>query len=239
MRAIVLAAGVGRRFGPRTKKLPKCLIPLGRTGQTLLSRYLKSFKALGIRDVVIVCGHQRKKIFRFCAKEGAGLNIRFVVNNQYRRGSVVSLHSASAHLDSDTLVMDADVFFPTEALRRLLASRKKSAFLLDTRSKGAGEEMMVMSKNGRAVAVSKKILPGLKVVGETTGIVKLSARDAGMLKKILAGFIRKNILDVEYETAYTRLLRQKKVGVMKIDGFFWSEMDFPEDLAVILKNIKP
>lgn len=236
MRAIVLAAGVGRRFGPATSNLPKCLIPLGLPGRTLLSRYLESFRALGIRDVVIVCGHRREKIIRACVRDGAGLDIRFVVNRRFRRGSIVSLYAASRRLDSDVLIMDADVYFPAEALRRLLRSRQKSAFLLDRRSTSAGEEMMVMSKGGRLAAVSKKTVPGLRIVGEATGILKLSAADAAELRKILSGFIRRKILDVEYEETYTRLLRDRKVGFVDVGGLFWREMDFPEDLRAILRR---
>ena len=48
MKAIVLAAGVGKRLWPVTQHKPKCLIEIG--GQTLLSRYLESLASVKIRD---------------------------------------------------------------------------------------------------------------------------------------------------------------------------------------------
>ncbi len=95
MKAIVLAAGVGRRFGKKTKTLPKCLIPLGKSGETLLSRYLDSFRALDLKDIVLIVGHEKEKIKRECLKKGSGLSIKFIFNKDYRKGSVVSLYSAS------------------------------------------------------------------------------------------------------------------------------------------------
>ena len=159
-KAIVLAAGVGRRFGEAARRTPKCLLPLG-GGQTLLGRYLDSFRQAGVRDVVIVRGHLKEKIAGECRRRGAGLKIRFIDNPDYTRGSILSLFRASRELDGPVLIMDADFYFPPAALDRLLASDKPSAFLVDTRSISTGEEMMVLAKNGRLASITKKPDPAL------------------------------------------------------------------------------
>src|SRR3989344_4821516 len=141
MRVILLAAGVGRRFGRITNALPKCLIPLGRNGRHLLSRYLDSFRTLGLKEIIIVVGHGRQKIIQACHKEGKGLQIRFISNKDYRKGSVLSLYKASGAMNQDCLIMDADVYFPTYALKRLLDSRHKDCFFVDRSSKSTGAEM--------------------------------------------------------------------------------------------------
>lgn len=234
-RAIVLAAGVGKRFGKMTRRTPKCLIPIGRTN--LLRRYLDAFRETGIRDVVLVVGHEAGQIRRECRRFGRGLRIRFISNKNFRRGSVVSLHCAGRHLNCNVLVMDADVFFPAESLEKLHKSRPSSAFLTDPRSKSTGEEMMLMAKKDRLFSIAKKIDPSLKIVGEATGIVKFSKKDAARLKEILAGFIREKILDVEYEEAYARLMKEVRLGVVPVEGF-WSEMDFEADRKKILRHVQ-
>lgn len=238
MRAIVLAAGVGKRFGKRTQALPKCLIPLGPPKNNLLRRYLDTFRICGIWDVVIVVGHLKEKIKKECARSGASLRIRFLENKNYTKGSVLSLHTASKELNADVLVMDADVYFPPEALQKLLDSKQKSAFLTDTGSKSAGEEMMLMEKNGRLWAIAKKIDPSLRIVGEATGIVKFKKSDAVFLRKTLVDFVKEKNIDVEYEDAYARLLKRRKLGIVKMSGMFWSEMDFEEDLQTIRRHPK-
>ena len=176
MKIILLAAGRGKRFGRRTALLPKCLIPLG-GGQTLLRRYLDTFRTLGLRDVVIVVGHQKARIKRACLRWAGGLTVRFVDNPRYRLGSIVSLWQARQELDTDCVIMDADVFFSPNALKPLI-NAKGSAFLMDPSSKSSGEEMMLMARGDRLVKIAKRTDPSLKIKGEATGFLKLTARDA-------------------------------------------------------------
>jgi len=237
MKAILLAAGVGKRFGGATKTLPKCLIPIDRRGENLLSRYFDAFRKIGVKEVVIVCGHLREKIKAECRKKGSGLHIRFILNKAYRKGSVVSLFTARHEFDGGCVIMDADVYFPAEALKRLLRW-KRSCFLVDRRVKSSGEEMMLMAKNGRPFHISKKMEPRLKILGENVGFLKLAPRDAPVLRRALEKFIREKRTGVEYEETYNILMRKRKIGLVPMDGYFWTEMDFPEDRAKIVAHLK-
>lgn len=237
MKAILLAAGAGRRFGEKTKTLPKCLIPLGNKGETLLSRYLDSFRKLEILDVVMVCGHQQEKIKKECRRKGRGLRIRFLFNKDYAKGSVVSLYTARDEFDETCLIMDADVYFETRTLKRLIDSRLQSAFLIDPRVKGAGEEMMVMARHGTPCLISKKIDPRLEILGEATGFFKISHADGMLLRKTLQDFVLAGRTGGEYEEAYNGLMRKRKVGVEKIGSEFWKEMDFKEDWEKIVSHL--
>ena len=236
MKAILLAAGRGKRFGKRTKTLPKCLIPIGPKSEHLLSRYLDSFRKLGLTDVVIVVGHLKSQVMQECRRHGQGLHIRFIENTRYKLGSIVSLHCAIREFNHDILIMDADVYFETKALKKIL-TLKKSAFLVDTRSKSAGEEMMLMARGGRPVQISKKVNPDLSIIGEATGFFKVIKKDAKLLAGILKTMVQNGITEVEYEDAYNRLMKKTAPSYAKIDGF-WSEMDFEEDLKKIRARAK-
>ncbi len=236
MKVILLAAGRGRRFGRRTERLPKCLIPLA-PKKNLLTRYLDSFRKLGLKDVVLVVGHEKEKIVRECVEKGRGLSIKFLVNRDYSLGSIVSLFTAREEMDDDCLVMDADVFFETRALKPLLRSRS-TAFLIDPRSKSAGEEMMVMARNGHPARISKKVDPKLEILGEATGFFKLKKADAKRLAAILQKMVRAGKTHVEYEDSYNELMKGRRAGVVKISGF-WTEMDFEEDLKRIRTKLRP
>lgn len=231
--AIVLAAGVGKRLGALTRKTPKCLVPLTKNGHCLLRRYFEIFKAAGIREVALVVGYQKEKIIAAAGRWAGNLKVRFIKNPKFRRGSILSLCLASSELNRPVLIMDADVFFPLEALERLIHSEPRNAFLIDPLSKSSGEEMMLMSKNGKPWAISKTPDPSLGILGEATGIVKLDTQAAGFLRKILAGYCRRDDLDREYEDAYCRLLQKKKIGAVSMEGFFWSEIDFKKDLEKV------
>ncbi len=230
-KVVLLAAGRGKRFGKRTKRLPKCLIPLDSKGKNLLSRYLDAFRELKLLDITVVVGHEKEQIVSECVEKGRGLSIRFLENREYQRGSIVSLFTASGEMTDDCLVMDADVFFEANSLKKILKARKTS-FLLDPRSRFTGEEMMVMAKNKRPVRVAKTIDPDLKILGEAVGFLFVKKKDAKSLAHILKQMISAGKKDVEYEESYNELMKQKVFSYEKISGF-WTEMDFEEDLEKI------
>ncbi len=235
MKVILLAAGRGRRFGRGTAQCPKCLVPLGTRGENLLSRYLTSFRSLGLREVAIVVGHRKEKILHECAKKGHGLSIRFIENTAYAKGSLLSLFAASHELDENCLIMDADVFFPTKALKRLVNSKHRSSFLIDPRSRSSGEEMMVMARKNHTVRIAKKIDSSLQILGEAVGFLKIGKEDGKILRAILKNFVRRGNADVEYEESYNALMKKRMIGVEKIHEF-WTEMDFEEDLKKIKRH---
>ncbi len=55
VKAVVLAAGPGRRLGPLTRELPKTLLPLGESG-TILDLVLANLAAVGVGEVAVVTG---------------------------------------------------------------------------------------------------------------------------------------------------------------------------------------
>ncbi len=234
--AVLLAAGVGKRFGAATKLTPKCLLPLP-DGGTLLERYLHAFRVAGLRNVTIVVGHQQHLIKAACRKHGQGLKIRFRTNRRYRLGSVVSLWTAQQDLLNGAIVLDADVHFPPDLLRKLREDRNEAAFLMDPRAKSTGEEMILQAdrKTGNIVKISKPLDPGLKPLGEATGIFKAGPKAGRKLAAILDRMVRRGTVNCEYEDAYCELMKSFSPACVPVGDVFWTEIDFPSDLAKIKK----
>src|SRR3989441_986395 len=105
MKAIILAAGVGKRIGAATRNRPKCLHEFG--GRSLLVRYLDALLAVGVKSAVLVVGHRQELIRDAVGESYRGLAIRYVVNDQYHRGSLYSLWLARGSFDDDLLIMEA------------------------------------------------------------------------------------------------------------------------------------
>ena len=81
--AIVLAAGRSSRMGR-----PKAALPLG-DGDTFLTRIVRTFRAAGVQDVIVVVGHDAEAIVASFAE--SDLPARFVMNAAYDRGQLSSL----------------------------------------------------------------------------------------------------------------------------------------------------
>ena len=88
MKAVILAAGIGRRLQVLTQN-PKCLLPIG--GKTLLSRYLDNLEHVRISHVTIVVGYKEELIREAVSAWPGSLPVDFIVNEQYERGSIGSV----------------------------------------------------------------------------------------------------------------------------------------------------
>jgi choline kinase len=238
VRAIILAAGVGRRLSPFTLSKPKCLLPVG--GRSLLERMLESLDGAGSDEVLLVVGHCQEQIRERIGSRFGRLPVRYVQNPDYLKGSVRSLWSCREDLRGDLLVMDADVLFPSEFLRRLIAAPSPSAFLLDQDFADTGEEMKLFVRGDRVVAIRKTVLPeAYDRVGEGVGFFKCAAVHAEPLRECLEETVTREPEETEYEVALDRLLRRVKVGYVDISGLPWTEIDFPEDLRRAEEEVLP
>ena len=63
MKAVVLAAGEGRRLRPLTGSMGKGMIPVG--NEPILSYVLRSLSSVNIRDIIMVVGYQKEKVMNY------------------------------------------------------------------------------------------------------------------------------------------------------------------------------
>lgn len=237
MRAVILAAGVGKRLWPVTQHKPKCLIEIG--GQTLLSRYLEVLASVQIRDITIVVGYKQEMIRDAVGTQHRGVSISYLVNEEFHRGSISSLWIARSALSDDVVIMDADVLFHREILRRLVASPFTNCLLMDDTVKQTGEECMVVVAGGRVIALSKKMPERYDVAGEGVGFLKVRRADTAHVIGSLKGYIDQGRWEMEYEDGLLQYFQDVKVGHEKIGGLPWTEIDFPEDITRAEREILP
>jgi choline kinase len=237
MKAIIFAAGVGRRLQTVTQGKPKCLVEIG--GRTLLSRHVKCLTQLGIDSIVLVIGFAQEAIREAMAKESSTREIRWVVNKQFVRGSITSLWAARDEMDDDVVLMDADVLYAPEILARLVRSSHSSALLMDETVKQESEECMIAAQNGRVLSLSKTLPAEYDEAGEGVGFLRVQKQDIPSLLQSVQACIEAGKLDMEYEDALTTFFHDVPVGYEKIGGLPWIEIDFPEDIQRAAKQILP
>ncbi len=237
MKAIILAAGVGKRLWQVTQHRPKCLIEIG--GRTLLARYLDGIAGVGIKQVVIVVGYKQEMIRAAVGPGLFGVDVRYLPSEQYQRGSITSLWLARHELDDDMMIMDADVLFHRQILRRLIESSWPTALLLDETVKQQTEECMAVVRGGRVVALTKRMPDRYDFAGEGVGFLKVRRADCPALVSSLKTHIDRGELDMEYEDALREFFESVRVGFEKIGGLPWTEIDFPQDVARAERDILP
>ncbi len=157
----MLAAGIGSRL-VSGEIAPKPLKPVA--GVPLLVRILRTLRAEGIREVVVVTGYKEELIRRALAAESSrGLAITYVNNTQYDRKNGVSLLAAREHVIPGTLLTMADHLYAPAIVRRLAAldlPTRGAALAVDydiPRCFDLDDATKVRVERGRIVDIGKEI----------------------------------------------------------------------------------
>ena len=243
MKAIMLAAGVGRRlYGDDYEQPPKCLLEFG--NKTLMQRHLENLQALSIDAMTLVLGHRADTILDSAQVHAADGFINPVFNPYYRGGPVVSLWMARDVLRSgdDIIFMDADVLYQPEMLERLVHSNHDNCFLFDREIEDGDEPVRLCLADGTPVDFGKNIEGDFDQVGEWPGFLKLSPAVAAKIADALDGYIDSARMHVAYEPAMRDVLKTEPKGTFGIEDvsdMAWIEIDFVEDLDRVRDEILP
>ncbi|MFC1590739.1 NTP transferase domain-containing protein, partial [Candidatus Omnitrophota bacterium] len=139
MKAVILAAGIGKRLRGYFDK-PKCLLEIN--GKSLINAYLHELRRLGVEDTVVVVGYKKDVIIEEVKRLGIPGKVIFVENPDYSKGSILSLCAARKEFNDDIILMDGDVYFESEVLSRIIKSKYADCLLIDRNYKNDGEAMI-------------------------------------------------------------------------------------------------
>lgn len=157
MKALIIAAGQGKRLNNLTKGKPKGLIRL--LGLSLLERVILTAKQAGIYEFLVVTGYLGDRIRKELG-DGSDYNVRitYIENKEWRRGNGVSVLKARESLKEDFILLMSDHIFDGRILKKLIDYNLRSSVVLavDKREPLPGDTM-VLERRGKIVEIGKKI----------------------------------------------------------------------------------
>ncbi|MDD1757573.1 MAG: nucleotidyltransferase family protein, partial [Methanotrichaceae archaeon] len=114
MKAVILAAGEGRRCRPLTQTRSKVMLPIG--NRPFMEHAILALAASGVKDILIVVGYQKEKIMdHFENGIKFGVNINYIEQKELL-GTAHALSKAEPYIDSDFLVVNGDNLLDTVAI---------------------------------------------------------------------------------------------------------------------------
>jgi choline kinase len=241
MKAIILAAGIGKRLGPTSDHKPKCLLAFD--GVSLLQRHLAILEYYNISEICIITGYESGMIEQ--ELRTIPLNAQLIYNSQYQRGSVISLYSAHPYLNAgdDILLMDADVLYDHNIIGKLVNTSHYNCFLFDREFEAGDEPVKLCIDNGRLVEFRKNVAKQIQfdMQGESVGFFRFSGKMASTLTQQAQHYLDTGRLDEPYEEVIRDLLLNSpdSFAYEDVTGLPWIEIDFPEDVKRATHDILP
>lgn len=233
-KAVILAAGLGRRLEPVTGGLPKCMVRVG--GVALIDRMIERLAEVGVDEVVVVTGHRAEDVESHLrgAPHPLARGAVTVRNPRYADwGNFYSLLVAEEALGGAGFIkLDGDVLMSGDLLPRLLEAPGPAALAIDVRD-GLGEEEMKVRVDGegRIVELNKRMDPAV-ALGEFVGIERIDAELSARVFAQLRGLIDLGETDEYYERAYELLMQGgQPFSVADVSKVAWCEIDDAADLA--------
>ncbi|MHC4561628.1 MAG: phosphocholine cytidylyltransferase family protein [Planctomycetota bacterium] len=228
MKAVILAAGMGKRLAATGWDRPKCLLDFG--GRTLLDHMLSSIRTCDIRRVVVVVGYRRELVRQAVAAHD--IEAEFVVNDDYAETNTInSLYLAREHLNEDFVYFNADVLLDWRILPMLLDG-DGGRLAIDVKHCGAEEVKVVVDGDGRITQIGKA-LPVEQCLGEFIGVGKFAE---SCCEDFAAELVRYNEQlgerNLFFESAVNDIVSRHVHHAVSIGELGAVEIDSPEDLEL-------
>lgn len=225
MRAVILVAGRGTRLRATTE-MPKCLLAPG--GVALIDRYITQLDSFGVPATVVV-GFRGDAVSKRLSELAPRHAHAVVTNPDYELGSIVSLARALDVVEGDILLMDGDVLFHPDLLRRIVRAPHANSLLVDVGTEFTGEEYMAGIDAARVTELRRAPVPGHEACGEWVGFARLNAASVAALRAAIATRIAAGETAGGYEDALASILGVSDLRCVATEGLPWIEIDFPED----------
>lgn len=229
MKAILLAAGKGTRISRMVEEVPKSTLPIN--GIPLIRHTTSMLLEAGMK-IYICVGYQRDKIM----KALDGLDVTYYNNPLFDiTNSIVSLWFAKDEFDDDMLILNADVYFSEEILKRILCDNHEVVMAMDTGRVEVGDYFFKIV-NG-CVKKYGKDLPRSERNCEYVGIAKVKKEFNQTFCKQMNKLINTQQHGRWWEEVLYTMSSKKDIHTIDVKGYFWSEIDYFDDYERILEYI--
>lgn len=231
--AVIMAAGLGSRFGSYTELIPKGFVEVG--GKPMIVRSIEILLTCGIERIIIGTGY-KQEVFDSLKKEYPQVETSF--SPRYAEtNSMYTLYNTRELIGEDSfLLLESDLIFEKKAIESLLACDKPDVMLITPVTKFQDQYYVEYDK--KCILTTCSVHQNeLDVKGELVGLHKLSK---DFYKKMCADYGQ--IVDAQPKLGYEyELLRMSQVVspvyVLKVDELKWYEIDDETDLVYAEKNI--
>ncbi len=217
MKAVVLCSGLATRMGGVVKPIIKV------AGREIIYRTLKTLQDNGVDEFIIIANKINKNALTKFLEEN-GFKFKIVVNEQPERGNGYSFYLSKDFVDGRFILVMGDHVFEEDFVKNAL---KLDGMICDQNPKfvNVEEATKVLVKNGRVADIGKH-LDNFTCID--TGFFILTKDAFSTAEKLIR---EKKVVEL------SEIIKEAKVKVSTLNGYFWMDIDTPEDVKRAKKII--
>ena len=233
MKAVILAAGEGKRLRPITSFRPKPMIPL--LGKPLLEHIILGLKNIGINHILIIVGYKQEIIKEYFKKVAIDLNIKIdYINQEEYLGTAHAAGYAKDFIKDETfLMMYGDIFVDTEIFKVILQKYKQNKVdgLITLKKVDNPQEygIITLNSNGLVEKIIEKPDPEQKAGN-------LANAGIFIFNQLIFKAIKKTQKSIRNEYEFTDSMKilinelDGKIVGFTINDYFWNDIGLPWQL---------
>lgn len=232
--AVIMAAGLGTRFGKYTELIPKGFVEY--KNKAMVLRSIDTLIACGIERIIIGTGWQKEAYEALMEKYP---QIECVYSPKYAEtNSMFTLYNCREAIgEDDFLLLESDIIFEKKAITSLIETSFESAMLITPVFKFQDQYYVQMNEKYELINCSTD-KNKIEASGELVGIHKISNT---FYQRMIDEY--EKILDEKPKLGYEFQLldisqRITPMHVLKVKNLQWYEIDDEQDLHFAEENVR-
>jgi len=220
MKAVILAAGEGKRLRPFTETMPKVMIPV--TNKPILEHVFDALKNTGIDEVFLVVGY-KKEVIKEYFKEYKDIKITYVEQDK-QLGTAHALLQAKKHIEEPFIVIPGDNIIDQKSIIKLIEDKSEYSLLIKEHPQPSKYGVVFIEKEKLRRIVEKPP----EEIGEfiSTGIYKFPKNVFNVIERISSEGI------YSLSTVVQNLIDEGKIiNTIRTDA--WMDIVYPWDLIKV------
>lgn len=232
--AVIMAAGMGTRFGDKTKLMPKGFIPFD--GVPMVERSINTLLSCGIRHIIIGTGYH-KEYYEELAQRYRQVECVFSPRFAETNSMYTLWNCREAIGSSDFVLLESDLVYERKAIDALKTCPYDSAMLITPVTKFQDQYYVQMDDHNVLVNCSTDCT-AIEPSGELVGIHKISNK---FYHTLCTEY--EKVINEKPKLGYEFMLldvsqRVTPMNVVKVNNLQWYEIDDDQDLAFAEENIR-
>ena len=126
MKAVILAAGEGKRLRPFTETMPKVMLPVA--NKPVLEYVFDAARNCGIDEIIVVVGYKKEVIMEYF-KNYKGIKITYVIQDK-QLGTAHALLQAKNKLNDSFIVLSGDNIIDQNSISKLINAKSEYCILI-------------------------------------------------------------------------------------------------------------